>query len=412
MASSLPKPVLVSPENALALLEKHARAAGHELASRGDVGEDVLHYLAQNGAAATRRAVAENPSASPDSNALLAEDIEDEVRVALASKIGRLLPGLLLVEKAHVKALTIATLERLARDTVPRVRAMLAEEIKRLDCVPKDVIQLLAQDAQTIVASPILECSPLLTDYDLLEIIASAQARDILAAVARRKGLSDKVAQALVRTLDVPAIAALLANCDADIRKKTLDRIVVKAAETTEWHEPLVMRADLSMRLIRRIASFVGASLIERLAQRHKLDAATRDHLNHQLETRLKRDMAPAQLDTPRNEVEAALGVGEIDDDFVGEAAETGQRDSVVFALSGLVHVHPEIVRKVLSSGSAKALTALVWKAKLSMRTAVKIQTFIMRLRGADVMRARDGTDFPMNAAEMRWHLGYYSIPD
>ena len=37
-------------EEALALLEQRAQLAQSELASQTDAGEDVLHYLAQNGA--------------------------------------------------------------------------------------------------------------------------------------------------------------------------------------------------------------------------------------------------------------------------------------------------------------------------------------------------------------------------
>ena len=46
----------------------------------------------------------------------------------------------------HIVALTIETLECLARDAAVRVRAILAEEIKHLDCIPHDVALRLARD--------------------------------------------------------------------------------------------------------------------------------------------------------------------------------------------------------------------------------------------------------------------------
>ena len=83
-------------------------------------------------------AVAANPAAPAHVNRLLADDGEEEVRAELAVKIARLMPGLSRHAKAkRSSALTIETLEALARDCAVKVRAILAEEIKHLDCVPR-----------------------------------------------------------------------------------------------------------------------------------------------------------------------------------------------------------------------------------------------------------------------------------
>ena len=94
-----------------------------------------------------------------------------------------------------------------------------------------------------------LEYSPLLSDADLIEIIACGQVREVLTAVARRQASSaKKSADELVQSLDVPAVAALLVNPDAKIRKDTLERVVAEAEEIESWHLPLALRADLSAR--------------------------------------------------------------------------------------------------------------------------------------------------------------------
>jgi uncharacterized protein (DUF2336 family) len=405
---------VLSPPEALRLLEERARAAQHELACRSDAGQDVLHYLAVKGHSATRQAVAANPSAAPATNRHLADDVEDDVRIELARKMGRLLPGLLAEEARHLRAITIQTLEQLARDEEPRVRAILAEEIKTLDMVPKEVIDRLARDVETIVAGPVLEYSPLLSDIDLIEIIAGAEASEVLAAVARRKPLSAAVADVLVVTLDIPAIAALLANQDAQVRKKTLDRIVDQAAEVQEWHAPLVMRPELSQRAIRRIATFVGASLIEALGAGHNLDAETRTHLNRALRARLEKpeNDAPAAQDRARSDVAAAVRAGKLDEFYVEGAAEEGRRDHVIFALAHLTRLPAEMVQHVFATGTAKPVTALVWRAGLGMRTAFKIQTSILKLKSGDLLHARGGVRFPMSEDEMRWQLDYFGIKD
>jgi uncharacterized protein (DUF2336 family) len=406
-------PEKLSRDQVLEILEEREKSAHHELAARTDAGPDVLLYLATKGAAVIRRAVAANMGTPAQANRLLADDEDDEVRVELARKIGRLMPDLNKEESEKLRTLTIETLEKLANDQLPRVRAILAEEIKSLDCVPKKIIRRLAVDLEMIVAAPILEYSPLLSDADLMEVIATAKAGEALTAIAKRKFLSANVADAIVTSLDVPAVAALLANPDAKVRAEALDDIIARAEKIRAWHQPLVMRADLSQRAIRRIASFVGAALIEMLGQHHKIDPETRDHLNHQLRHRIETndDAHRNEEEHAASEVEIARRKGKLDDGFVDAAAEAGKREVVTLALATLANVQQDTVRKILQFKSAKPITALVWKAKLSMRVAFRIQRFVMKLPASELLPARDGVRFPLSDDEMRWHLSYFDVP-
>ncbi|HVZ69023.1 MAG TPA: DUF2336 domain-containing protein [Rhizomicrobium sp.] len=405
-------PDKLSQDEILKILEEREKSTHHELASRTDAGPDVLLYLATKGAAVIRRAVAANMATPAQANHILADDEDDEVRSELARKIGRLMPDLDKEQNEKLRALTIETLEKLADDQLPRVRAILAEEIKALDCVPKKVIRKLAFDLEMIVAAPILEYSPLLSDADLMEVIATAKASEALTAISKRKYLSANVADAIVTSLDVPAVAALLANPDAEVRAKALDDIIERAEKIRAWHQPLVMRADLSQRAIKRIATFVGAALIEMLGRNHKLDPDTRDHLNQQLRRRIEsgEDVQRSEEDRAAVEVEAARRKGKLDDAFVDAAAEAGRREVVAHSLAALAHVPVETVRKILQFRSAKPVTALVWRAKLSMRVAFRIQRYVMKLPTSELLPARDGVRFPLSEDEMRWHLSYFDV--
>jgi uncharacterized protein (DUF2336 family) len=407
-AASLPR-----REHVLHLLETRARAAQSELACRTDAGDDVLDYLAREGAPATRRAVAANLAAPATVNRRLADDEDDDVRAELARKIARLMPGLSAPEAEHVRALTIETLERLARDQLPRVRAVVAEEIKRLDCVPVALVKALARDAETVVAVPILEYSPLLSDADLIEIIAESKVHAVLSAIARRKPMSTRVSEAVVSSLDVSAVAALLANPDAEIREQTLDALAEQAEQISQWQETLVLRADLSRRAVRRLAAFVGAELVEILAQRRDLDEETAVLLARQVRSRLEEIEEPTRLaQNAAREVERAAAAGRLDDAFVEAAAEAARRDAVMLALARLARLPEEIVRRMLAARSAKPVTALVWRAGLHMRTAFKIQRFVMKLPADELLPARDGVRFPLSEDEMRWHLSYFGVAD
>jgi uncharacterized protein (DUF2336 family) len=404
----------LNPRDALDILDIRTRqqmgSGTAELAGRTDAGADVLQYLAQHGTPAVRAAVAANPAAPAVTNRGLADDDAEDVRVELAVKIGRLMPGLSERESSHVFALTIETLECLARDASVRVRAILAEEIKRLDCIPRDIALALARDVHTVVAAPILQYSPLLSDADLVEIIACGQVQEVLTAIASRKPVTEPVSERLVQSLDVPTVATLLVNPDAKIRKETMDRIIEQAEEIQSWHMPLALRADLSARAIRRIGSLVGASILERLAARNDLSDATRIHLNRELRARLAEAPPDADVVPPADTVAAARKEGRLDGTFVEQAAQAGQREIVALALAGLANCSEQTVKKILSSGNAKPLVALIWHTHLSMRVAFKIQTFVMKLPSREILPARGGIGFPLSKEEMRWHLNYFNI--
>ena len=87
-----------------------------------------------------------------------------------------------------------------------------------------------------------------------------------------------------------------------------------------------------------------------------------------------------------------------------------GRRETLVTALSLLAKVPEDVVRRIFQSGSAKPVTALVWRARLSMRVAFKIQTFVMHLAAGELLPAREGVRFPLTEDEMRWHLNYFGI--
>jgi uncharacterized protein (DUF2336 family) len=401
----------LDPRAALKILEDRARGHDDAAIRDADLGEALFEYLAEYGAPATRQAVAANKAVPAYVNRTLANDTVEAVRAELAVKIARLMPGLEQRESEEVVALTIATLEVLAKDSAVKVRAILAEEIKHMDCIPHDIALRLAHDLEAIVAAPILEYSPLLSDVDLVEVIAAGKVQKVLTAIARRKPLSDKVSDALVQSLDVSTVASLLVNQDAKIRKETMDRIVEEAEQFESWHEPLVMRADLSARVIRRIANFVGSALLELLSKRDDLSPETQTQLARRLKVRLEQNEPPkAQLEGAAQAVANAKNGRALDDAFVENAALAGRRETVILALAELSRVPESTVRKIMDQHSAKPLVALVWHAHLSMRTAFRIQTSVMKLPGHELLPARGGVNFPLSKEEMRWHLSYFDV--
>lgn len=373
-----------------------------------DTAPERLCYLVGNNDPSVRKAVARNSGTPPQADRLLSDDPDEEVRSELARKIGRLLADLSPDELHTLSAFTIATIERLAHDELPRVRALLAEEIKALSTVPKPIIDHLARDTEAIVAAPILEYSPLLSDDDLIEIVSAATVERIITAVARRRNLGEEVTDAVVATLEIPAIAALLANPSARIREETMQRIVAHAMSAQMLHAPMVMRADLSARVMRRIAGFVSTELLDQLQKRSGLDDETRAYLRRRLQMRLK-EMPPQKASSvaefARAEVVKRQANGCLDDSFIIQAAKSGWRDAVEESLAVLAGIDRTETTRILGTRNGWSVVALCWAAGLNMRTAYEIQRHVLRLPPTEVIAARNGIDFPLIPRDMEMLL-------
>jgi uncharacterized protein (DUF2336 family) len=404
--------------------------ARRKVAARTNVEPEILYYLAEDVDRRVRREIARNKAPPPHADVLLARDTDDEVRTDLARKIGRLAPRLSKREAGHLEQLTLEALEILARDTLPQVRAIIAEEIKRLDNIPKPLIDALARDVELIVAAPILEYSPLLNDDDLLEIISSKPVQGALSAIARREGLSESISDSIAAVFDVDAIARLLANPSAQIREETLDHLIDRAPDQGDWHEPLVLRPHLSKRAILRLARFVTSSLITMLKERHDVDPDTLDKIADRAERRLDRESpapdgaAPGSVEAAAAEsvkAEAAESVeapnvardlhkaGKLDEEVILARVEGEDREFVVQALACLTDMAPVNVKRVFQSKSAQGVTALTWGAGLSMRAATILQTKLAGIEQDAILRPTDDGGFPLDEDELTWRLELYT---
>lgn len=381
------------------------------LAQRTDIRPEILYYLAEDADPAVRGAAAANPATPAQADLLLARDRDDNVRVHVAEKIGRLVPGLAAAERDRLNEIVVEVVETLARDQITRVRRALADALKDLPDVPDEVanvVRTLARDAEIVVAGPILQNSPLLTDQDLLDIIASAPADGARTAVARRAAVPEAVSDAIAGSNDVMAVAALLANPSAQIREETLDKLVDLAAEVEIWHEPLVRRPRLSTRAATRLARFVADTFLTELQKRGDLDRHTLDQLAEAVHRRVAqptKETAEPEIDDARHRAEKLHAREKLGEAEIVEAIGQGDRKFVTAALVLLSRLPSAVVTKIFSSQSGKAVTALTWKAGLSMGCAVQLQLRIGHIAPSAVVHPRSADSFPMTTDELEWQI-------
>ncbi len=381
-----------------------------KLAAREDVRPEILYFLAEDDDVEVRATIAANKQAPAHADLLLARDSDDEVRHRLAQKIGRLVPNLPEDAKSRVRDLALEALEVLVQDRLPRVRQMLAEELKATAHAPPEVIRKLARDSEVEVAVPVLEFSPLLTDADLLAIIATGPAEASITAISRRDGVVEPVSDAIVETESIPAIAALLANPVAHIREETLDRIVAKAPEIRPWHEPLARRPKLPPRIIHKLSDFLAVSLLQTLQNRGDLDPETAKAVAEALHDRIQREGSEAvateadEREKAADEVQRLQAKGALDEKAISEALGEGKHFFVTEALAALGRMPVRISERILNAGNAVAVAALAWKAGLGARLASRIQTRVARILPTEALSAETDT-YPMDEDAMRLHL-------
>ncbi len=382
-----------------------------ELASNTAIRPEVLYYLTDDQSPEVRRNVARNENTPVQANSILAKDEDTEVRSELARKICKILPDLSGEDADSVREQTIEILEVLASDQLPSVRAILSESLKDTMNAPKHVIMQLAQDVEEIVASPVLEYSPLLSEADLLEIIASGVAAGALPAIAKRPNIGEDVSDAVAASLEIPAVAALLANSSARVREDTLDQIISQAETVEELHEPMVMRVDLSIRAMRRIAGFVASSLVEKLVERNDLSPDLEKELKKSVKGRIEEveNFSEPQEDESIVRAEKLWASGKLDEKTMAEAVAEKELSFIHNGLALMTGMDVASVRRILNSRNGKVVTSLCWRAKLSMRLAIRIQTDVAHVPNKNLVNAKDGVEYPFDEKEMDWQLSFYA---
>ena len=408
----------ISEEDAKELARHQDAAVRSELATRPDLRPELLYFLAEDQAPEVRLNVATNQATPALANLMLAKDKDDRVRGELAAKIAKIAPGLSAHDQDKMQRLTYETLDLLAQDQIPKVRQILAETLKDVAHAPPEVINRLARDADIAVATPILCYSPVLTDDDLLDIINNSPIPGALSAISQRTNVPFRVTDAIATSDDVDAIAVLLGNASAQIREETLDRLVDRAVDIEAWHQPLVRRPQLSSKSCQKMARFVASHLLQALSERQDLDPEAAQTVAAIVQKRLEElDATGPEKSEARKATEAAiameraktlLGGGQLDESAVDTALSGGDHALVIAALSLLSGLSVNMISRTIVNQSAKGIVSIVWKADLSMALAVELQTKMLHLPAARILRSGVG-GFPLSPSEMSWQIEFLS---
>lgn len=415
----------ISYDDAKELASSPDPAVRKALAERTDLSPEILYFLAGDESEYVRQSVAANHAAPRHTFPLLVEDESEVVRGNLAEKIARLTPDMTSDDQDKLWHITNDALVSLAQDQMVRVRQIMADALKDVTTAPPAVIRILAKDVESVVASPILEFSPILSDDDLLEIIQQGAASDNLSAISRRETVSHNVSDAIVETDDTHAIADLLSNGSAQIREETLDELIDRAAEIDAWHEPLVNRPSLPPKAPQKLAMFIADSLIKTLEERTDLQEETKEELKQLVKERLNNE--DSQKTThgglfdflegplPMVLVKRLQSSGGLNASVILSALQAEDHRFVLAALVSLSDLDEAIVKRIFAERSAKGIVSLVWKSGLPAYIILQLQQRMARIAPDDVLNPegahlnKEDRKYPLDEKEMDWNIQFFS---
>jgi uncharacterized protein (DUF2336 family) len=187
----------------------------------------------------------------------MAQDTSEAGRRRLAKSVSQFFDTKGLTEAEQSLAADI--LMTLVHQAEADLREALAERLAMQSTVPAELVVFLANDRHP-VARHILQHSPVLTDCDLLRVIASKDA-DYWRTIAQRDTLSASVTRELVETGDAGTAFRLVDNPCISLEKPVLKKIVRISLTAEELQEPLTRRPEIDAELATDLYMVVSQAL-------------------------------------------------------------------------------------------------------------------------------------------------------
>jgi len=238
-------------------------------------------------------------------------------------------------------------LRRLTRDVEMAIRIALAQRLCEDASAPHDLIMLLVDDSIE-VARPLILNSPLLTEADMLRLIAEAGIGH-QEAVAGRPRIGIPVTDALASSENETVLMALVRNATAKISDSSYERLVQKSRAMSGLQEPLIKRPDLPPQMASNMCGWVADSLKSYIITNYRMAPKSVDAVLTDARATLNREPAfPREqpLDSAQKLIEKLAASGQLKAGFLMRVLSQGQADLFDLAFARLLGFELEAFRK------------------------------------------------------------------
>lgn len=227
-----------------------------------------------------------------------------------------------------------------------QARLALAEKLAPMKRAPRETVRALAHDAQAVVATPVLQRSPVLDENDLLSV-ARSRGEGHRAALAARPEIGARVTDVLLEANEQAVTVALVCNGSAKLSKDGAATLADIARSNMVVAQALAARLRMPAMAVTQLVDAARAMVINTLAQDNpttcagelldavgtavdvvgSVPAEPTDRLNDQ-------QIVTLYVMKSLDEVEAALAArAALSADIVGEAMSAARIDALLIVL-------------------------------------------------------------------------------
>ncbi len=285
------------------------------------------------------------------------------------------------------------------------LRVEIAEKLADTPNAPRNLVRQLAHD-EIMVAQPILERSPALSEEDLIRVIRQ-RTQDHMKAISRRRDVSPTISAELVERGDKDVLMTLAENQRARFANETMTKLVEHSRSIPELQTPLTERYDLPANLLTQMYFFVSSALKREILKRSDLlDPALIDEAIEGNRAKiLEQAVAGAQSDVAAAQrfIEDKIAAGLLNESMLKELIEGRRSTAFLLAFAHIAGVDPSTAQRILQDKSFESLAIASRAAGLERSTFAKI-VFSLQQGDSEQQRALRILDLylkvPLEAAE------------
>ncbi|MHB1104080.1 MAG: DUF2336 domain-containing protein [Devosia sp.] len=237
-------------------------------------------------------------------------------------------------------------------------RTHVAKLLAPLERAPGNVVVRLANDAIE-VAGPLLEFSNVLSDDDLIDIVAN-KSEEHRVAIAGRPNVPERVGEAIAEHGGSPSVVRLVRNSNAELGQATLERLIARASKDAELAADLRGRSDIDWKTLRGEIHSAGDKVLEVIAQiEPKVDPVTIGKVSAVVYNRMRNraGFSSQEWKVAYNQVKALSDRKQLDERALMRFARFGYGHHTAAALTVLLRVGPEVFVKWLAMQDYVAIT-------------------------------------------------------
>jgi hypothetical protein len=358
-------------------------------------------------------------------------DFDSDVRMDVARRLRRHLNDLSPSERLDMVEEFVTAIGNMADCYRPQVIALIEQELSHTPYMTRQAAMRLRQDIAAIGRVSLGEYVELLSDADFLDILRG-RGEFVQTAAEKLEAEQEAAAQArLARDRSEKEKGGLLNRLlSSDDAPRNVVALTPKfgsrkeAASKTPHDEMADGRNKISRQAQRRVAHFILASLFDTLVERGRMRAevarAMRQSVRQRIEkakfeSRIVSRTAPVPVEHEFDDVmhdDAGEQGGPVEpvtiDHYILDALSRNEDALVVQSLAHYAQMPAAIVSKILDSGSARAITALAWRAGMSAPSAVVLQ-MSAAIPEDSIERPAAGGRYAMASTDMDWYIDFFN---